>query len=133
MRIPHKPKGSATVERDFAGLLKAHGADRRVRPTLVKTIVINEKDQTRVPFLRGILIRSLLDAGLEFDHAYRLATDVRDELADTAEISSDDIRQRMCHMLEDEGHLGALEPYRLPLAAPGRIVVNSPSRGASAF
>ena len=54
------------------------------------------------------LIRSLLDAGLEFDDAYRLATDVRDELADTAEISSDDIRQRMCHMLEDEGHLGAL-------------------------
>jgi 2-phosphoglycerate kinase len=99
----------------------------------MKTIVINEKDQTRVPFLRGILIRSLLDAGLEFDDAYRLATDVRDELADTAEISSDDIRQRMCHMLEDEGHLGALEPYRLPLAAPGRIVVNSPSRGASAF
>jgi len=99
----------------------------------MKTIVINEKDQTRIPFLRGILIRSLLDAGLEFDDAYRLASNMREALADTAEISSDEIRHRVCQMLEDEGHLGALEPYRLPLAAPGRIVVTSQSRGSSAF
>ena len=99
----------------------------------MKTIVINEKDQTRVPFLRGILIRSLLDAGLEFEDAYRLASEVRDDLADLEDVTSDEIRQRVCRMLEDEGHLGALEPYRLPLAAPGRIVVTSPSRGASAF
>ncbi|MEJ2383572.1 MAG: AAA family ATPase [Xanthomonadales bacterium] len=99
----------------------------------MKTIVNNEKDQTRIPFLRGILIRSLLDAGLEFDDAYRLASDMRDALADVEEVSSDDIRQRVCEMLEEEGHLGALEPYRLPLAAPGRIVVTSRSRGSSAF
>jgi len=99
----------------------------------MKTIVINERDQTRIPFLRGILIRSLLDAGLEFEDAYRLASDMRDALAEIEEISSDDIRQRVCEMLEDEGHLGALEPYRLPLAAPGRIVVTSRSRGSSAF
>ena len=99
----------------------------------MKTIVINEKDQTRIPFLRGILIRSLLDAGLEFDDAYRLASDMRDALSDVEEISSDDIRHRVSEQLEDEGHLGALEPYRLPLAAPGRIVVTSRSGGASAF
>jgi 2-phosphoglycerate kinase len=99
----------------------------------MKTIVTNDKDQTRIPFLRGILTRSLLDAGLEFDDAFRLATAMREALAETAEISSDDIRGRMCRMLEDEGHLGALEPYRLPLAAPGRIVVHSHSRGSSAF
>jgi len=99
----------------------------------MKTIVINEKDQTRIPFLRGILIRSLLDAGLEFDDAYRLASDMREALSDVEEISSDDIRHRVSEQLEDEGHLGALEPYRLPLAAPGRIVVTSRSGGASAF
>ena len=99
----------------------------------MKTIVINEKDQTRIPFLRGILIRSLLDAGLEFDDAYRLASEMREALSDVEEISSDDIRHRVSEQLEDEGHLGALEPYRLPLAAPGRIVVTSRSGGASAF
>jgi 2-phosphoglycerate kinase len=99
----------------------------------MKTIVINDKDQTRIPFLRGILIRSLLDAGLEFDDAYGLASNMRDALSDVEEISSDEIRHRVSEMLEDEGHLGALEPYRLPLAAPGRIVVSSRSRGASAF
>jgi 2-phosphoglycerate kinase len=99
----------------------------------MKTIVFNEKDNTRIPFLRGILIRSLLDAGLEFEDAYRLASDMRDTLSDTPQISSDEIRRRVSKMLEAEGHLGALEPYRLPLAAPGRIVVESQSRGSSAF
>ncbi len=99
----------------------------------MKTIVVNDKDHTRVPFLRGILTRSLLEAGLDFEEAFRLATTMRDELAETAEVSSDDIRRRVLRMLEDEGHLGALEPYRLPLGAPGRIVVDSATRGRSAF
>ncbi len=38
----------------------------------LKTIVINEKENTRVPFLRGILIRSLLDTGLEFEEAFEI-------------------------------------------------------------
>lgn len=99
----------------------------------MKTIVVNDKDHTRVPFLRGILTRSLLEAGLDFDEAFRLATEMRDALAETAEVSSDEIRRRVLHMLEEEGHLGALEPYRLPLGVPGRIVVDSATRGRSAF
>ena len=55
---------------------------------VMKTIVVNEKDQTRVPFLRGILVRSLLDAGLEFDEAMGLASRLRDELSELGEVSS---------------------------------------------
>ena len=36
----------------------------------LKTIVINERENERVPFLRGILTRSLLDAGLAFEDAF---------------------------------------------------------------
>ena len=99
----------------------------------MKTIVVSDKDQTRVPFLRGILVRSLLDAGLEFDEAMGLATGLRDELAERAEVSSEEIRDRVFGMLEESGHLGAMEPYRLPLAAPARIQVLEDGDAESAF
>ncbi|NCF61849.1 MAG: AAA family ATPase [Gammaproteobacteria bacterium] len=99
----------------------------------MKTFVINEQESTRIPFLRGILIRSLLDAGLDFDEALDLATRVRDDLDDVTEISSDQIRHKVHRLLEESGHLGALEPYRLPLVAPARIQVASLSGTVSSF
>jgi 2-phosphoglycerate kinase len=54
----------------------------------LKTIVIKEKENTRVPFLRGILTRSLLDAGLAFEDAFELATQARDELSVKDEITT---------------------------------------------
>lgn len=99
----------------------------------LKTTVINEKENTRIPFLRGILTRSLLDAGLQFEEAFDLATRVRDRLADTAETTTDAIRLDVFSLLEEHGHLGAVEPYRLPLAAPAKIEVNSLSGVSSAF
>jgi len=91
----------------------------------LKTFVINEKEGTRIPFLRGILTRSLLDAGLEFEDAFELATGVRDRLSSQAEVTSDTIRDLVFGLLEEKGHFGALEPYRLPLVAPERIQVTS--------
>ena len=44
---------------------------------MAKIIVEDREEHTRVPFLRGILIRSLQDAGLPFDTAYELATEIR--------------------------------------------------------
>ena len=99
----------------------------------MKTIVLNSKDQTRVPFLRGILIRSLLDAGLDFESAFSLATAMRDQLAEFDEVSSEEIRQRVNHLLEEHGHLGALEPYGLPLVAPSRILVRGRDGSEASF
>lgn len=99
----------------------------------MKTIVVSETENTRVPFLRGILTRSLLDAGLPFEDAFGLATLVRDDLAEHTEVTPDEIRDRVFRLLEEHGHLGALEPYRLPLAAPARIQVHSLSGTVSAF
>jgi hypothetical protein len=35
----------------------------------LKTYVVDHRENTRVPFLRGILIRTLLDAGMPFEDA----------------------------------------------------------------
>ena len=68
----------------------------------MKTIVVNQKENTRVPFLRGILTRSLLDTGLAFEDAFRVATRIRDELADSSEISSQDLRQKALQAERDQ-------------------------------
>ncbi len=99
----------------------------------MKTIVINEKEGTRVPFLRGILTRSLLDAGLQFEDAFKVATTARDNLVTRNEISSNELRLLVSGLLEEMGYLGALEPFRLPVVAPAKILVTSLSGTESAF
>jgi 2-phosphoglycerate kinase len=99
----------------------------------LKTFVVNKKEQTRIPFLRGILTRSLLDAGLPFEDAFDVASRVRDDLGDAAEITSDEVRERALRLLEEAGHLEVLEPYRLPVAAPARIQIDSLGGRTSAF
>jgi 2-phosphoglycerate kinase len=99
----------------------------------LKTIVVNQKENTRVPFLRGILIRSLLDTGLVFEDAFALATRIRDELADASEITSQDLRQKVAGMLKQGGHEAAIELYRVPALAPARILVHGLDGATTAF
>jgi len=99
----------------------------------LKTIVINHKENTRVPFLRGILIRSLLEAGLDFEEAFKLASRIRDSLSDIAEIPSHELRKRVSTLLERDGRGDALELYRVPAVAPARIHVRGPAGEVSAF
>lgn len=54
-----------------------------------KTLVEDPEDQTQTPFLRGILIRSLQDAGIDFEEASDLASEIRSQLADTDIISTE--------------------------------------------
>lgn len=99
----------------------------------MKTIVINHRENEEVPFLRGILVRSLLDAGLTFEDAHALATKVRDSLASTKKITSQDLQQRVTRMLEDRGEGHAIDQYRFSSAVPPRIQVNSLRGTVSAF
>jgi len=66
---------------------------------VAKTLVEDLEDNTRIPFLRGILIHSLQGAGLEFDIASQIASDVRNELSDTATISTLDLNHKVLEQL----------------------------------
>ncbi len=99
----------------------------------MKTIVINEREHERVPFLRGILTGSLLDAGLDFERAFEMASTVRDQLADIAEVTSRDLHQHVSRLLQDQGDEEVLQQYCLPAAAPSRILVTNLSDTTSAF
>ncbi len=67
---------------------------------MAKILVEDQDDSTRVPFLRGILIRSLQDSGLSFDSAHELATGIRDDLDNQPVITTDELRQRVIKLLK---------------------------------
>ncbi len=99
----------------------------------MKTIVVNKRENEKTPFLRGILIRSLLDAGLAFDDAFEIATEVRDGLGRKKQITSTELQRRVSGLLKGRGDLEVLEQYRVPSVAPPRILVTSPNGTETAF
>jgi 2-phosphoglycerate kinase len=64
-----------------------------------KTLVIDSAEATRTPFLRGVLTRSLHEAGLAFEEAYALASQIRHDLGDVPEITTAELRPRVLQVL----------------------------------
>ncbi|TNF93685.1 MAG: hypothetical protein EP297_12285 [Gammaproteobacteria bacterium] len=93
---------------------------------MAKTLVIKEEDKTRIPFLRGILTRSLQEAGMPFGDAYNLASDIRDDLSDIDEITVEDLRERVVSQLTNLHDNKVLERYKALAEAQPVIYVESP-------
>ncbi|MBT8135531.1 MAG: AAA family ATPase [Gammaproteobacteria bacterium] len=92
---------------------------------MAKAHIVDTKDQARVPFLRGILTRSLRDAGLTFEEAYDIASVMRDRLGD-AEISSDQLRIQVAELLRKRYDTSVVERYLARRKrAPATILVES--------
>ena len=67
---------------------------------MAKILVEDRDEHTLVPFLRGILIHSLQDAGLPFDTAYDLATEIRHVLDDSQQITTHELREKVLSLLK---------------------------------
>jgi len=79
---------------------------------MAKTQVIDAEERTRAPFLRGILTRSLQEAGLSFKSAYQMASDIRQQLTDVEEIAVEDLRKMVIHRLKGHAVEKVLERYQ---------------------
>jgi 2-phosphoglycerate kinase len=95
---------------------------------MAKTVVINQPDGDRTPFLRGILVQSLMNVGLSFDDAYPLAQKVRDELRDTEEIASSELKNMVAGMLEARLDGTWRKKYETHPADEADILVHTPTR-----
>ena len=82
---------------------------------MAKTLVVDPAQHTRVPFLRGILTRSLQDAGLAFDDAYAMASHIRHDLLDTSEITTKELQERVVMQLHEGHDPGVVQRYLLAL------------------
>jgi 2-phosphoglycerate kinase len=86
---------------------------------MAKVLVEDREENARVPFLRGILIRSLQDSGLSFDAAYELATEIRNDLSDTSVVTTSDLRQRVIEQLKTRSEDAVIDTAsrKVPLAS----------------
>ena len=90
---------------------------------MAKVIVVNSSEGTRIPFLRGILTHSLKEAGLSFEQAYELASKVRDDLAETEEITTRNLRAQVIRRLRRLNKPQITKNYQAKLRAPAPILV----------
>jgi len=79
---------------------------------MAKLQVENPEEGTQVPFLRGILIRSLQDSGLNFDAAMTLAGDIRAQLSSASVITTDTLRDTVIARLRKSGNPDLVERYQ---------------------
>lgn len=99
---------------------------------MTKTLVNRGNEKARVPFLRGILTRSLQDAGLSFEDAYQVASTVRDALRDASEVTADEIRDLTLPYIEPYGEV-VLRRYRRPPSAVPTVMVRYPDGHVSTY
>jgi 2-phosphoglycerate kinase len=100
---------------------------------MAKTLVFKQQENTRVPFLRGILTHSLQDAGLKFDEAYHLASRIRSSLAKSAEITSEELRTRVSAQLQAHYDPAIAERYNALSGSPATILVRDQNDQISPF
>ncbi len=95
---------------------------------MAKLFVIKKPDGDRSPFLRGILVQSLVNVGLGFEDAYDLAQTIRTELHNTQEITSTELRSRVSALLEARHGGQYLKLYEVRLDNEPGILVHTPTR-----
>ncbi len=93
---------------------------------MAKLLIREVEGAQPVPFLRGILTKSLQDAGLPFAEAYKLASDIRQELskgADDKVMSSDDLRALVTAKLREREADDVADRFVSAVARPATIFV----------
>ncbi|MES9812254.1 MAG: ATP cone domain-containing protein [Candidatus Thiodiazotropha sp.] len=90
---------------------------------MAKTLVFDRSDDIRTPFLRGILTRSLTDAGLAFETAYQLSSDIRQQINNVDEITTEDLRKIVLSELQKMDEKEVIENYETIYPATTKIFV----------
>ena len=92
---------------------------------MAKTLIFDVESKNHVPFLRGILARSLNESGLSFKLAYDLATEIRQELGHVEETSSLQLREMVIKKLEQQNYHAIAEHYQSPAIVTPIIYVEN--------
>ena len=100
---------------------------------MAKVFVHDPEGQTQVPFLRGILTRSLQNAGLAFDEAYQVATAVREAIGDSTLITTDELRAKVTAHLTEAYSAKVVRRYENQGVAAATIQVEHPDGRITPF
>ena len=100
---------------------------------MAKLQVTDPSDGTVVPFLRGILTRSLQLAGLQFDDAYAVASDIREQFTDRSNVRTDELRDIVADHLHKSHGDAVVQRYRTMREATTPIIVRTTDGQAVPF
>lgn len=100
---------------------------------MARTVIINVKRQTRTPYLRGIMTRSLQKAGLSFDKAHLLASNLRNEIGQLEEITTFELRDLVIRMLEEQNENSVCQRYQTGGNPDHMLLVRGPDQHALPF
>lgn len=80
-----------------------------------KLIILDAADEgAPTPFLRGILTRSLSNAGIDFETAYALSSTIRDKLDERGQLTTTELREFVANELLKTFPDDVVEHYRNP-------------------
>ncbi len=92
-----------------------------------RTVITKHGDD--IPFLRGILVKSIVRTGLSFDDAYELAQTVRDKLEDDFEITYSELSAMTADLIEEKHGIEFRQAYEdCPHELHESIVVHAQSK-----
>lgn len=100
---------------------------------MARTFVVDNKLDTRIPYLRGIMTRSLQKAGLTFEAAYTLATTLRDDINHLDEIGTLELRNRVIRILEEQFEASVSKRYQADWIQNRSVLIRSLDRSARLF
>jgi len=84
--------------------------------------ILVEDDTGRRPFMRGIMVHSLMARGISFDEAFRTANLVKDRTRDRGVVARDQLAKWVSEILGQE----VLSEHQPPIPIPGGITVGGP-------
>lgn len=90
---------------------------------MAKLFITGETKEDRIPFLRGVLVESLVRIGLTFQDAYLLAQRIRDNLANEAEITRETLRKRVSLELRQNFSESLARAYDLGASRDRQVMI----------
>ncbi|RMF79034.1 MAG: hypothetical protein D6739_11295 [Nitrospirae bacterium] len=93
---------------------------------MARPTVTYHRREDRIPFLRGLLTRSLMDVGLPFQDAYAIASAMRDRLEGVEEIAAEELRRQVAALLEERHGREVRDRYlgRARAESPLRVIMD---------
>jgi len=99
---------------------------------MAKTIIKNSEGM-KTPFLRGILTSSLLNAGVEFNTAYEMASKIRHQISEKQEITTSDLRDIIINQLKNIVEKEVIERFLSATNISSTIMITCDKRDPEPF
>jgi 2-phosphoglycerate kinase len=95
---------------------------------MAKIVVAHSPDGDNTPFLKGILVRSLVSIDIPFDEAFELSQSIRNELKNKSKITSNELQTLVSATLAKRYGKKTQTAYLARHQPKSDIIVHTPSR-----